>query len=127
MNIVAAVQANYHIEAGQPPENPVSVIVQHQDLIAENVMLLDVVYTFSHLVASLKITSTLDRITQPDHSHIIQIGEGDDTREAVLNATNPSVEVALGNKSFIATVWDFVKVGIEHIFTGYDHLVSLAC
>jgi hypothetical protein len=125
-NIVDAVQANYRLEAGEPPAGPVSAIVQHYDPIADNVMLLAVIYTFSHPVRNLRVTSTLYRITQPDHSHIIQIGEGDDTREAVLNATNPSVEAALGNKTFLATVWDFVKLGIEHIFGGYDHLAFLA-
>ncbi len=118
-----ALQENYHVEA---PEAPASTVVQHYEAIAENVMLLDVMYTFQHPVTNLKIISTLDRITQADHSHIIQIGEGDDTREAVLNATNPSVEVDLRERSFAAIVWDFVKLGVEHIFTGYDHLAFLA-
>jgi hypothetical protein len=56
----------------------------------------------------------------------VQIGEGVNTREAVLNASNPSVEVELGEKAFFQTSWDFVKLGIEHIFTGYDHLAFLA-
>lgn len=122
-DILSAVQENYHIEA---PESPASTVVQHYDAIAENVVLLDILYTFNHPVSNLKVTSTLDRITQPDHSHIVQIGEGDDTREAVLSATNPFVDVNLADRTFIAVVWDFVKLGVEHIFTGYDHLAFLA-
>jgi hypothetical protein len=78
-------------------------------------------------MTKLRITSSLERVTQADHSHIAQIGKGDDTREAVLNASNPTVEMDLTDKTFFATVLDFVKLGIEHIFTGYDRVVFLAC
>jgi hypothetical protein len=118
-----AIEANYHLEAPDPPS---SMVIRSCDTIADNVVLLDLVYDFAHPITSLRITSTLDRIAQPDHSHIIQIGDGDDTREAVLNASNPSVETQLGEKALLQTVWDFVKLGIEHIFTGYDHLAFLA-
>jgi HupE / UreJ protein len=118
-----AIEANYHLEAPDPPS---SMAIRSCDTIADNVVLLDLVYDFAHPITSLRITSTLDRIAQPDHSHIIQIGDGDDTREAVLNASNPSVETQLGEKALLQTVWDFVKLGIEHIFTGYDHLAFLA-
>jgi hypothetical protein len=118
-----AIEANYHLEAPDPPS---SMVIRSCDTIADNVILLDLVYDFAHPITSLRITSTLDRIAQPDHSHIIQIGDGDDTREAVLNASNPSVETQLGEKALLQTVWDFVKLGIEHIFTGYDHLAFLA-
>ena len=122
-DLTKAVQENYQLQA---PDAPSSMVIRSSDTIADNVVLLDLVYDFPHAVTSLRITSTLDRITQPDHSHIIQIGDGDDTREAILNASNPSVETQLGEKAFFQTVWDFVKLGIEHIFTGYDHLAFLA-
>jgi hypothetical protein len=83
-------------------------------------------YTFKQAPTTIRIISTLERITQADHSHIVQIGEGDDTREAVLDAKNSVVQVSLEDKSLFATVKDFVRLGIEHIFTGYDHLAFLA-
>jgi hypothetical protein len=122
-NVVEAIEANYRIEA---PEAPLRVETLHYDAIANNVMLLDLLYTFAAPVEKLTITSTLDRITQADHSHIVQIGEGDDTREAVLNAKNPVARLDIGEKTFFTTVCGFVKLGIEHIFTGYDHLAFLA-
>jgi len=121
-DIVGAVQANYHIEA---PESPLQTAVQRTDTIAENTLLLDLIYTFNRPVTNLKVTSTLDRITQADHSHILQVGEGDSTREAVLNAANSFINIDLREKSWWETVWDFVRLGIEHIFTGYDHLAFL--
>jgi hypothetical protein len=46
-------------------------------------------------------------------------------RQAVLNAANPSVEIDLSEKTILAMVWGFAKLGVEHIFTGYDHLAFL--
>jgi hypothetical protein len=122
-NLTEAVTTNYKLEA---PEPPLTMIVRRQETIADNVDVLELVYTFSHGVKKLHIVSTLDRVTQPGHSHILQIGEGDDARQAILNASSPSVEIDLEEKTFLATVWGFVKLGIEHIFTGYDHLAFLA-
>ncbi len=48
-DILSAVQANYHIEAPEPPS---SAVVRHYDAIAENVMLLDIIYTFGHPVTN---------------------------------------------------------------------------
>ncbi len=122
-NLPEAVRTHYRLEAETAP---IRVETLHCDEIANNVMLLDLLYTFPEPVKKLRITSTLDLISQPDHSHIVQIGEGDDTREAVLNATNPSTELSVAPATILATVRDFVRLGIEHIFTGYDHLAFLA-
>src|SRR5262245_54016887 len=122
-DLVKAIEANYRLEASELPS---SMAIRSSDTIADNVILLEFVYAFAHPITRLRITSTLDRIADADHTHIIQIGEGDDTREAVLNTSNPSVETALGEKAFLETAWDFVKLGVEHIFTGYDHLAFLA-
>jgi HupE / UreJ protein len=122
-DIASAIETNYQIEG---PDLPSSRISQASETIAEDVIVLNLQYLFDHPVTNLRITSTLDRITQADHSHIVQIGEGDSAREAVLNASNPSVEAELGEKAFLQTSWDFVKLGVEHIFTGYDHLAFLA-
>src|SRR5262245_26519889 len=105
-DMASAIEANYHIEG---PDAPSNRIVQASDAIAEDVVAFDLQYVFDHPVTSLRITSTLDRITQADHSHIVQIGRGDTTREAVLNASNPSVEAELGEKAFLKTSLDFVK------------------
>src|SRR5262245_35063096 len=106
-DIRQAVDANYHIEA---PDPPTAITVQSSDAIAQDVVLFNLVYVFDHPVTKLRITSTLERATQPDHSHFVEIGEGVNTREAVLNALNPSVEAELGEKAFFETSWDFVKL-----------------
>ncbi len=117
-----AIEENYRLEA---PDAASSVVVRSSSL-ADGVVLLEYDYSFSHTVTNLKITSTLNRITQPDHSHIVQVGDGDDARQAVLNSASPSVEIDLRDRTIWSTAWDFIKLGIEHIFTGYDHLAFLA-
>jgi hypothetical protein len=121
-SIFAAVKANYLVEAPEPPAN---IAVARREFVADNLLQMELVYTFDHSVKNLKISSTLDKLTQPDHTHILQIGEGDDTREGILNATYPSVEIPVGGRTFFETVWDFVRLGVQHIFTGYDHLAFL--
>lgn len=122
-NLPDAVRAHYRLEAETAP---IRVETRRCDEIANNVMLLDLLYTFPEAVQKLKVISTLELISQPDHSHIVQIGEGDDTREAVLSATNPSTVLSVAPATILTTVRDFVRLGIEHIFTGYDHLAFLA-
>src|SRR5262245_17193891 len=67
-DLAEAIEANYRLEAPEPPS---SREIRSSNTIADNVVLLDLLYTFAHPVTSLRITSTLDRIAQADHSHII--------------------------------------------------------
>lgn len=121
-NIFAALKANYHLEAPEPPER---TIVERYEFISDNVVRLDLLYSFSHEVVDLKISASLYQITQANHQHLLQIGEGDDTRQGVLDANRPFVNIDVNGRTFFQTVWDFVKLGIEHIVTGYDHLAFL--
>ena len=91
-DIASAIETNYQIEG---PDAPSSRSVEASQTIAEDVVAFDLQYVFDHPLTNVRITSTLDRITQADHSHIVQIGEGEATREAVLNASNPTIEAEL--------------------------------
>src|SRR5262245_10768285 len=64
LDAAKAIEANYRVGA---PE-PASSVVVSRNTIADDVVILEFVYTFQHQVTNLKITSTLDRITQEDHS-----------------------------------------------------------
>lgn len=121
-SVFAALKANYHVEAPDPPQR---TIVERYDLAADNAVRLDLLYSFGHEVTDVKVSSTLDRITQPDHRHLFQFGEGDDARQGVIDANHPFIKISVNGRSFFATAGDFVKLGIEHIFTGYDHLAFL--
>lgn len=121
-NIFAALKANYHVAA---PDAPQRTIVERYDFVTGNVVRLDLLYSFDHEVTDVKVSSTLHRITQADHRHLLQFGEDDDTRQGVIDANHPFIKIDVNGRSFFETAGDFVKLGIEHIFTGYDHLAFL--
>jgi hypothetical protein len=121
-SIVGAFQDNYRVEA---PEPPIKTKVESYGFLADNVLRLEVLHTFNHDVTDLRIVSSLDRITQADHRNLLQIGESDNSRQGVLDATSPRVDIDLDGPGFFQTVRDFVVLGMEHIVTGYDHLAFL--
>ena len=118
-----AIEANYQLSA---PDPPLDTALEGYSLTAENVARLHVVYNFDAEVRDLTVVSTLDRLTQENHQHLLQIGEGDDARTAVLDSGYPSIDIDYATGiPFWVTIGDFVGLGIEHIFTGYDHLAFL--
>ncbi len=94
--------------------------------VAPNVVRLDYVYRFDGEATDLNVVSTLDRITQENHRHLLQIGEGAETRHTVLDRGYPEVEIdyTMGIPLWV-TVYEFAVLGVEHIVTGYDHLAFL--
>lgn len=83
-------------------------------------------YDFDHEVSDVTVLSSLDEITQSDHRHLLQIGPDDQARFAVLTADAGAITIdhAAGIPLWV-TVLEFIDLGIEHIFTGYDHLAFL--
>jgi hypothetical protein len=62
----------------------------------------------------------------PSHHHFLYLAAGDSSREAILSAAEPSTEVALrASASRENNILQFVRMGIEHIATGVDHLAFL--
>ena len=121
--LFAAIDANYQISA---PDPPLDTVLAEYSFTAENVARLRVLYTFAADVRDLTVVSTLDRLTQENHKHLLQIGEGDEARTAVLDSDYPSIDIDYATGiPFWVTIRDFVQLGIEHIFTGYDHLAFL--
>jgi hypothetical protein len=121
--LVDAVTSHFQVSA---PDAPSSITLEKYDFQGEGAVRIDLLYKFAHDVTTLNVTSTLPEITQPDHQHLLALGDGDDTRQGVLNMKTPSVQVDLKNQSSFEVFWSFLKLGIEHIVTGYDHLAFLA-
>jgi hydrogenase/urease accessory protein HupE len=94
--------------------------------VSGNVVAFDFVYEFDEGAEQLQVVSTLDRITQSDHRHLLQIGEGAEIRQAILSRDYPSIDIdhAMGIPLWV-TMKEFALLGVEHIFTGYDHLAFL--
>lgn len=69
----------------------------------------------------------LDQLS-PGHRHIATLRQRAADSTQVLYASAPVLTLASGSTADASTVsagWPLVKLGIEHIATGYDHLVFL--
>jgi hypothetical protein len=121
--LAAKIESNYVLEA---PEAPSSITIETYDLQGEGVVKMDLLYTFDRPVRNLKVTSTLDRVTQANHQHLLVTGGGDDTRQGVLDVNHPSVNIYVEGHTAFEIVPDLLTLGFERSLTDYDHLVFLA-
>jgi hydrogenase/urease accessory protein HupE len=121
--IYAGIKENFEVTADKPL---MSTLVERYQLIDENVLQLHIAYTFAEPVTRVTITSTMDRITQENHRHLARVGFGEAPREDVLDISAPSVtRDAASSQTVGERITRFLTLGIEHIFTGYDHLAFL--
>ncbi len=117
-------QIKNHYVVGMP-DPPTRIVLVRYGLSEGHVLDLDLLYTFPRDVTELQISSTLHRILQPGHQHLSSVDFDGDLHEGVLDAANSTAVFRGGRTSYFKTVWSFVKLGVEHIFTGYDHLAFL--
>ncbi len=60
----------------------------------------------------------------PGHTHLARVTVGGEVVERIARSTAPTIEVA-ANPSVWSAAWRFLRLGVEHIFTGYDHIAFL--
>jgi hypothetical protein len=120
--IYSAVRQHYLLSA---PDPPIQVTLEHDSVVENHVLDMQLLYVFPSEVKQLQVTSTLDQILQPGHEHLVTFTGNDAVQEAILNAANPTTRFTVGATSYRKTVGNFVRLGVTHIFTGYDHLSFL--
>ncbi|MGH7597346.1 MAG: HupE/UreJ family protein [bacterium] len=60
------------------------------------------------------------------HKNLAKIVVGEQIQQAVFSSGNSRQRFALGGKvSLLGQIGEFTKLGIEHIFLGYDHIMFL--
>jgi len=60
------------------------------------------------------------------HKNLVKIAIGEKIEPAVLSSDNPRQRFTAGGElSLFSQINQFVKLGIEHIFLGYDHIMFL--
>jgi hypothetical protein len=64
-------------------------------------------------------------VMHADHQHFITLRLNGNLHEAILDARTPQTAFTGVKASRVKTAWTFIRLGIEHIFTGYDHLAFL--
>lgn len=69
--------------------------------------------------------STVLTDTDPAARQVVLIGEGNNAPQALLDATNTTVTLSAPAPPLLATLERYLLTGIEHIFSGYDHIAFL--
>jgi hydrogenase/urease accessory protein HupE len=120
--IYSDIKQHYVLRA---PELPDSITLVRYGVIEEHVVEMELVYQFPEAVKQLSVSSTLADITQPFHQHLTSANLNGDTYEAILNRENPTATFATQDKGALRTFRSFLRLGVTHIFTGFDHLAFL--
>lgn len=107
------------------PDPPIQITLKRYRVVEEHLVAMELEYQFSHDVTDLTLTSTLSQITRPVHQHLANVNMNGTLEEAVLNASNPTATFTSGEPNAFRTFLSFLRLGIMHIFTGYDHLAFL--
>jgi len=109
----------------QGPALPIQVTLERCGVVEDHILDAEIVYEFPQEVTQLRVTSTLYEITRPGHEHLTSANLNGTIHEAVLNAENPTALFSSGGATIVETFWSFFRLGVMHIFTGYDHLAFL--
>lgn len=120
--IFDSVERHYVLRAADPP---VTVTRGDYTLIDGNVVHLEIVYLFPEDVTKLEVTSTLHDIMPPGHQHLMSVLMNGTLHEAILDPRTTHAVFTGVSTTRLQTMWRFVRLGVEHIFTGYDHLSFL--
>jgi hypothetical protein len=107
------------------PDAPARTTLGQYTLIDGNVVHMEVLYFFERDIAALEIASTLYEVMPPGHRFLIAVTLNGIVHEAILDAGATRARFTGTSATPWQTVWRFGRLGVEHIFTGYDHLAFL--
>lgn len=82
-------------------------------------------WTCDREVSKLELASRLHESLGEGHSTVVRATAGQRSAQGLLTAGSSSVSLDLGASSAWAAIGRFVLLGIEHIFTGIDHVLFL--
>ncbi len=121
-DIFASVKSHYYLRA---PAEPVSTTLGQYVLIDGNVVHMEVAYDFADDISALEVESQLDRIMVPGHRHFLAVTLNGNVQQSILDPRNTTASFNGIPIPWWQTSWRFIRLGVEHIFTGYDHLSFL--
>jgi hypothetical protein len=107
------------------PAAPLSTTLESFTMLAGVLAQMHIRYVFPQDVTTLRVNCTLFQVMHADHQHFITLRLNGNLHEAILDARTPQTTFTGVKASRVKTAWTFIRLGIEHIFTGYDHLAFL--
>jgi hypothetical protein len=120
--IFNAVQNHYFVGT---PAAPIRTTLEKYSAIGGPLIQLQILYTFERNVTSLNVKSTLPEIMPAGHQHFMSVRLNGALHEAILDSRTPEAAFTGVQATKLQTFWRFLRLGVEHIFTGYDHLAFL--
>ena len=120
--IFDAVQNHYFVRSTAVP---VRTSLEKYSVLAGPLIQLQILYVFEQDVTTLEVKSTLFEIMPAGHQHMMNVRLNGTLHEAVLDSRTQESTFTGVQETKLQTMWRFVRLGVEHIFTGYDHLAFL--
>ncbi len=107
------------------PELPLQTTIEKYSLLPGSLAQMRILYLFPRDVTTLEVHSTLHEIMPPGHQHLMSVRLNGTLHEAILDAGTQEATFSGVSTTRLQTFWRFARLGVEHIFTGYDHLAFL--
>jgi hypothetical protein len=120
--IFDAIQRHFFVTT---PAEPIRTTLESDSILAGTLIQMRILYVFKQDIATLDVRSTLYEIMPPDHQHLMSVRLNGALHEAILDSHTQQATFTGVKTTNLQTVWRFVRLGVEHIFTGYDHLAFL--
>ncbi len=79
----------------------------------------------SEEIRQIEFSATIFQELIPDHKTLVLIDSEEGSRQFALDQSNQSAIWTPEDTGFWAHFFSFLALGIEHIFTGYDHVLFL--
>jgi hydrogenase/urease accessory protein HupE len=117
-----AVRQHYFVTS---PASPIETKLERYSVLAGPLIQLHILYVFEQDVTAVNVTSTLFQIMPDGHQHMMNVRLNGTLHEAILDSRTQRASFTGVQTTNLQTVWRFVRLGVEHIFTGYDHLAFL--
>ncbi len=120
--IFDAVQRHYFITS---PAVPIRTTLEKYSALAGTLIQLQILYVFDQDVTTLDVKSTLFEIMPAGHQHLMNVRLNGTLHEAILDSRTEQATFSGVKATNLQTFRRFLRFGVEHIFTGYDHLAFL--
>jgi len=107
------------------PLQPSEVRLESASVIGGPLVQLRILYVFPADITNLTVTSTIYEVMPAGHQHMMNVRAHGFVHEAILEAGRTEASFSAAKPSTPQVAWQFIRLGVEHIFTGYDHLAFL--
>jgi hypothetical protein len=121
-SVFDTVQRHYFVS---DPAAPIRTTLEKYSALGGPLIQLQILYTFAQDVTTLTVKSTLYEIMPAGHRHLMSVRLNGTLHEAILDSRTPEAKFSGVQATNLQTFWRFLRLGVEHIFTGYDHLAFL--